>query len=100
MFLYLGDHLRTSGFRVQEHSGRIAEVEIEVTTLGALLCTVRHVVISHDMIRVCGEGGVLVRVAQEFIRKWFEMDNFRVLRCIHCNPILAKLSIARLAEVD
>lgn len=60
-----------SGSTVWEHSGRIAEVEIVLTTLRAFQRTVCHEVIIRlvpvDMTDVCGEGGVHIRVAQGII---------------------------------
>lgn len=65
--------------------------------------TVRHGLVSwiapDGMTRVCGEDGVYIRIAQEMIRKFFEIGNFRVLRCMLCNTVLVFVAIARLAEV-
>lgn len=64
MFSDLVDHLRMSSSNVWHHLGRIAEADIELTTLSAFLHTVCHEVIIQlaldDMTRACGEGGVLI----------------------------------------
>lgn len=54
----------------------------------------------NDMTRICGEDGVLIRIAQRMIRKCFEMDTFHVLRRTHCNRTSAHLTIVRLEKVD
>lgn len=63
MLSYLADLLCLSVSRIWEYLRRIAEIEIDVTTLGVLLRTVRLGLISRialeDMIRVSGEGFVL-----------------------------------------
>lgn len=73
MSSYLADHLCISDSRVPKHLGNIAKVGIEVTAPGALLRTVRHVVVNwlppDYMTRVCDEGGVLINVVQGIIRK-------------------------------
>lgn len=64
MYSYLVDHFRMSNSKVRERLGCIAEVEIELTTLGAFLWTVRHGLVSRlapdEMTRVCGDDGALV----------------------------------------
>lgn len=44
--------------------------------------------------------GVPILVVQGIIQKWFETGISRALRRMYSNPILAKLAIACLAEVD
>lgn len=82
-------HLRTSDSKDPEHLGRVAEVEIELTTLGELLRMFRHGVVSQlapgDMTRGCGEDGIPIRVSEGMVRKWFDTVIFRVLRRFHCN---------------
>lgn len=104
MFSFLADHLRMSGSKVCEHLSRIVEVKIDLTAVVVFLRTVRHGVLSRlkpdDMTRVCGEDSVPIRVSHGMVRKWFDMDIFRVLRRAHCNPILALLEIVWLVKVD
>lgn len=91
------------GSKVREHLSHIAKVDIALTTLGAFLRTVRDGVVSRlapdDMTCVGGEGGVLIRVSQEMIRKRFEMGMYSVMCRMHRKPIFALLVIGRLAEV-
>lgn len=81
-----------SGSNDWVHLSRIAEVEIEWTTLDAFLGMVCQKVVGHlasdDMTRVCGVGSVLIRVFQEMVRKWFDMGIFPVLRRTYRKPIL------------
>lgn len=42
MFSCLADHLCSSGLKVRERLGRTTGIEIEVTTLGAFLRTIRY----------------------------------------------------------
>lgn len=102
MFSYWADHLHISGSIVRELLGRIVEVKTELTTRLAFLWTVCHRVVSRlaldDMSHVCGEGGVLIRVSQDMIRKRFEMNTICVLRRMHCDPLLAPLPNACLVE--
>lgn len=73
MFLYLADRLHMSVSRIREDMVRIAEVELEGTTLAAFRRKVRHgliILIASDVMPyVCGEGGVLNRVAKGMSRK-------------------------------
>lgn len=73
MFFSLASHLRMSGLRVHERLDRIAEVEIELTTLGGVLRAVRHVVVNRlpmeDISCVCGNDGVLSSVSQDVDRR-------------------------------
>lgn len=93
-----------SGSRVREDLGRMAVIEIELMTLGAFLRKVLHRVVNRlatdNTTRVCGNGDVLIRVSQGTFRQWFATGFFRVLRGVHCNPTLASLAVARLAELD
>lgn len=104
MLSFLADHLRMSVSTVGEHLGLIVEIEIELKPLGAFLETVCHQVFNRlskdDMNCVCGYDGVLIRAFQSMVRQCFAMGIFSVFRRIHCNPILALLAIALLAEVD
>lgn len=104
LFSYLADHLRILESKVREHLGRITKTEIKLTTVGAILRTVGHAVVSFlepdDMTLVCSEDGVLIRVSQGVVQKWFDMGIFRALRRMHRTPILSLLAIARLAEVE
>lgn len=50
------------------------------------------------MNHVC--GNVLARVLQCTVRQWFAMCTFLVLLRMDCNPTLALLTIAWLAEFD
>lgn len=90
--------------RVCENTGRMAEAEMALTTLGAFLETVRQGVVNplatEYVTRVCGNYGVLIRVSHSMICQSFATRIFRVLCHMHCSPILAPLAIARLAEVD
>lgn len=104
MFSYTANHLRKSGSNVRKNLSHIAEIEIEVTKLGAFPLTIHYGVISRlspdDMTHFCGDGGVIVQVAQGIFQKWSEMCIFRVLRSSDCNPILVILAIVCSAEVD
>lgn len=79
--------------RGPEHPGRMAEIEIELTTPGEFLRTVCHGVVNRfaadDVTRVCGNDVLLNRVSQSMMRQLFDMFMFRVLYHTHCNPILA-----------
>lgn len=104
MFSYLEDHLRTLDLKVQENLGRVAEVEIELRTLGAFLQTAHHGVASqlapYNVTYARSEVGLLIRVCKSMLRKWFDMGLFCVLCRMYYNPILALLAIALLAKVD
>lgn len=71
LFLYLSDYFRISFATVREHLGRIAEVEKELTTLGAFHRIVRYGVVNRlaldNITRVCGNEGVLFRVDDDTI---------------------------------
>lgn len=98
MFSYLANHLSMFGARVWAHLVRATEVELELTTLGSFLRTVRRGVLNRsateDMNRFCDNDDVLFLVSQGMVRQWLAMGIFRVLRSMHCNPILALLVIA------
>lgn len=83
MTSYLSDHLCLSGSKVWEHLGRIAEVEMELTSVGALLETVCqsdvYCLALDYMPHFCGGNGVLNRVSHGMIHKWFDRGIFRVL---------------------
>lgn len=104
MFLYFADHLRMSASKDWGYLGRIADIEIEETTLGVFLRTNRYGVLSRstsdDITRVCREGGILVPFAPWMVRKWFEMGIINVSPRMHCSPNLAALAIPRLVEVN
>lgn len=80
MISYCADLPRMLGSTVREHLDRVTEFEIEATTLGAFLPTVRYEEISwlakNDMTRDCGEGGVSIQGVPGIIQKWFEMATF------------------------
>lgn len=82
MFLYLLDQLNMLGLEVRKHLGRIAEVVIAFSTLGAFMRTVLHRVLSRvvreDRTRFCGEDGVLIRVDRVSTRKLSDMGIFHV----------------------
>lgn len=83
---------------------RVAEFEMALTTLVAFLQTDRHAVVTRlapdDMTHVCGNDGVLIPVFQGMVCSWLDMCIFRVLLSMHCNPILAFLTTAPIAEAD
>lgn len=104
MYYYLADHLCRYGGRICDHLGRMGDIEIELTTIGAFQRTVRHGADSHLAMDyttlVCGNYGALIRVSQGMVWHWFAMSIFYVLCRMHSGQILALLAIVRLAEVD
>lgn len=80
MLLYVADHLRSSGLKVREYLGRMAEVEIEMSTLGAFLRTVRRKVFNcsamDNMTRVYGSNGVLIPVFRGTFHHGFATATF------------------------
>lgn len=100
---YFADYFRMWSTKVWLHLGRIEEVVIELTTLGALLWTVYqwsvNELASDDMTCVRSEDAVLIRVSQGVVPNLFETGIFLVLRHMHSNPILALLAIVRLADI-
>lgn len=104
MFTFLADHFRIPGSSVREHPGRRAEVEPELATFGAFSRSMHSVVVNRlatdGIIRVCGNGGVLIRVSQAKGFQSFVKGFFQVLYHMHCNPILALRAMDLLAEVD
>lgn len=103
MFSLLWNHLRTLGSEVWEHTGCIAEVGIELKTLSTFLRTVRYGVVNRhapcDRTRDCSDVVVFIRAPQSMVRKWLDMDMFRVFRLMHRSPILAPLPTTRLPEI-
>lgn len=79
---------------------RIETVEIELTTLSALLRTVHYVVVNclvpDDVTRVFGDNGALIPASEGIVRKLFDILILLVLCRMHYNPILALLTIARI----
>lgn len=77
---------------------------MELSTLGASLRTARHGVVNKfsldDVTCFCGTDSALIGVYNCMGRPRFDKNIFRVLRCLHCNPILALSEITWLAEVE
>lgn len=61
--------------KVREHLGRIAEIKIDLITLGVFLRTIGQGVVNcldlDVMTRICGDDSVLIRSFQSMIRTCF-----------------------------
>lgn len=93
-----------SGLKVWDHLGCTAEVEMELTTLGTFVHTVRYGHLNRlppdNVTPVCLNDIVIIRLSQVVVRRWFEMGIFVVLCGMYRNPTLALRAMARLTEVD
>lgn len=98
IFSFLADHLPMCGSKVQEDLVCIEEFKILFMTHCALLQSVCHEGVNRqvpdDVTHVCSKDGVLIQVSQGVVQKSFDMGISRVLRRMHCTPVLAVLAIA------